>query len=221
MSELRGKILESFPALKTADSLVTDDFFQNGKYLEIPHSEFISFEGNQCRNLAILLSGRARVYKLGENGREITLYRIGKGESCILTASCILSEKEFPAFAVAETDIEAFVIPSEIFLDWVGKHKFWQKYVFELVSKRLSAIIAVVEEVAFKRVDERIANYLLQTGRRVIHQTHQEIAVEIGTSREVVSRILKDFEHEGIVSLARGEIKIENFTILEKKIKHF
>lgn len=220
MENIEDKLLKCLPMLQNAENEVRQDFFQNGKTVRISQANFISFEGSQCSNLAILINGRARVYKLGENGREITLYRIEKGESCILTASCILSDREFPAFAVAETDIEAFVIPAKTFLDWIGKYRFWQNYVFELVSKRLGAIIAVVEEIAFKRVDTRIASFLVQSNNRTIHQTHQEIAVELGTSREVVSRILKDFEHEGLVSLSRGTVKIEKYDDLEKKSKN-
>lgn len=171
-------------------------------------------EGNACAHLPLILAGNARVYKLSDEGRPITLYRIPPGESCILTASCILSDRAFPAFAEAETDVEALVIPSALFREWFGQFDAWRTYVLDLLSRRLATMIELVEEVAFHRVDERLAAYLLDAGAPEIVRTHEQIAADLGTSREVVSRILKDFEHHGWVALARGMIHLHDAAAL-------
>lgn len=218
---IKELIFQNFPRLKDAEKEVRDDFFNQGKAINLVKSEFINIEGNICGNVAFLLSGQARVYKMSEGGREITLYRIESGESCILTVSCILSDQNFPAFAVADQDLQAIIVSSDNFQRWVRQYSFWQEYVFNLVSKRLGAIIAVVEEIAFNKIDTRIAKHLLTVKDSIIAETHQEIASEIGTSREVVSRILKDFEHEGLITLSRGKIKVENHKLLERKSESF
>ena len=132
-----------------------------------------------------------------------------------------MSEANFPAFAKTETQVEAIVIPAPIFKLWISTYSFWQKYVFNLLSKRLGAIISVVEEVAFRRVDSRIAAYLLSGKRNEIRKTHFEIATEIGSSREVVSRILKDFEHRNFVSQTRGTVTIKNAKALHSVAEEF
>jgi CRP/FNR family transcriptional regulator len=170
-----------------------------------------------------VLDGTARVYKLGENGREITLYRIGHGESCILTASCIISHAEFPAFAVCEEAVEAVVIPANEIRQWIAQSAIWRNYVFGLVAQRMGDIISLVEEVVFRRMDRRIADYLLQRFKpkqSKIEITHQMIASDLGTSREVVSRILKDFESQGLILVARGAVELLSETLLQERVKH-
>jgi len=179
-------------------------------------------EGDQCATLPLVLSGQARVYKSGEQGREITLYRLESGESCILTASCILAAHAFPAFAVTETEVDAVVIPSAVFRGWLTKHEAWQTYVFGLLWQRLANVIAVVEEVTFRRMDARIAAFLVaraELSEGIVKTTHDAIADELGTAREVVSRILKDFEHDGWVSLSRGAIRIIDLKELGRKAR--
>ncbi len=188
----------------------------------IPKGQFISMEGDSCNYMAIVLSGKVRVYKVSESGREITLYHLEKGEGCILTASCILSKKNFPAISIADENVEVLIIPSQVFRDWMDKYESWRDYIFELLSKRLALVISVVEEVAFKRMDTRIAEYLISNIPQDSSQlkvTHHQIADELGTSREVVSRILKDMENDKIISLLRGSIKINDIGRLNKKTK--
>jgi CRP/FNR family transcriptional regulator, anaerobic regulatory protein len=160
-----------------------------------------------------------RVYKIGETGREITLYRFGTGESCILTANAILSQQSFPAIATVEREAEAVMIPSNSFRDWVHRYDAWRGFVFELLSQRLSSVMAIVDEVAFRRMDGRLASLLLTRSRveNPIHITHQEIAAELGSSREVISRLLEDFSGEGLVKLTRGTIDVLDDQSLETR----
>lgn len=160
--------------------------------------------------IALLLSGIVRVYKISETGREITLYRFGLGQSCILSANAILSQKTFPAIATVEQDAEAVIIPSDVFRDWVKCHDAWREFVFDLLSQRLSTLMAIVDEVAFRRMDARLASFLATRARaqNPIRITHAEIASELGSSREVISRLLEDLSTRGFVKVSRGQVEV-------------
>ena len=204
-------VYERFPFLARAEPSLRTAFFDHAMRTQLAKGTFICMEGNRCAHLPLVVSGTARVYKISEQGREITLYRIAPGESCILTASCVISDRAFPAFAIAETDIDAFAIPTMHFRAWMNQYEGWRAYVFELLATRLSTVMEVVEEVAFHHMDARLASYLLEaTGGEggLIRKTHEAIAADLGTSREVVSRILKEFERKGYLSLSRGAVQV-------------
>ena len=216
------EILDALPFLKSIEQAGIRELQRFGIFSLIPKNQFITMEGDSCQFFSFVLSGKIKVYKTAENGREITLYRLEKGQSCILTASCILSNKKFPAISFSEEAVEVISIPSPLFLEWVDKYDFWRNYVFNLLSERLSEIISVVEEIAFRNVDIRLAQHLIKitnVNKDEIQTTHQLIAGDIGTSREVVSRLLKDFEEEGILILSRGSIKIIDYPSLNAKSK--
>ncbi|MDP6777059.1 MAG: Crp/Fnr family transcriptional regulator [Candidatus Latescibacteria bacterium] len=209
--------------LSTAGKDIETAFLEHADAVRVPAGQHIGLEGNPCSALAFVVSGSARVYKTGETGREITLYRVEPGETCILTASCILNEELFPAFAITETDVEAAAVPAQVFRRWTDRHPFWRDYVFRLISHRMATIIAVVEEVAFRRVDVRLAEFLAGASDGPddpIRRTHQQIASELGTSREVVSRILKDFEREGLLSLSRSSVQVLDPAALGERQKN-
>lgn len=214
-------LIQQFGFLQKADADFRETFFKHASLASIEEAQPICDQGMQCSHLALVTSGSARVYKLGENGREITLYRVGPGESCILTASCIISGRPFPAFAVCETSIDALVIRTAEVMRWTNEFSVWRNFLFGLISDRLGDVISIVEEIAFRRVDRRLATYLLQraavSAGDNISITHQAIASDLGTSREVVSRILKDFEHQGLISVARGHVSLSNLQGLTEK----
>jgi CRP/FNR family transcriptional regulator len=213
-------LTRQFHFLQCAETDFVRHFFSAAKIMQLPANQPICQQGMQCSQLALVIEGTARVFKIGENGREITLYRIGPGESCILTASCIMSNKPFPAFAVSEQPIQALIISTSDVVHWSNQEQAWRDYLFQLISDRLSDVISVVEEVAFRRVDRRLAGYLLQhtdETSNLMQATHQSIASDLGTSREVVSRILKDFEQQGLISITRGAITLEDRQRLSSK----
>jgi CRP/FNR family transcriptional regulator len=206
-----AQIIEQFQFLQQAETDFKQSFFERVNKIDLPANQPICHQGTQCSHLALVITGSARVYKLAENGREITLYRIGPGESCILTASCIMNGEPFPANAVSEEPIEALLINTADVIRWTDKTSAWRNYLFNLISSRLSEVIGVVEEIAFRRVDHRLADYLIQLSKHNgtrIESTHQTIASDLGTSREVVSRILKDLEQQQMITTARGVINI-------------
>ncbi len=204
------QLVHVLPVLNHANPELLSEFQQKAFFAKIPAGRDVFIEGDQVDAIALLISGVVRVYKIGETGREITLYRFGNGESCILTANAILSQKNFPAVATVEKEAEAVMVPAEAFRAWVKRYDLWREFVFELLSLRLSSVMAIVEEVAFRRMDARLASLLMERSQKneMIHITHQEIAAELGSSREVISRILEDFSAQGIVKVSRGSIKI-------------
>ncbi len=208
--EQQQRLIDGFPLLMGASAQFRQAFFRSATLVQIPAGHTIASEGSECGQLAVVFSGRVRVYKLAESGREITLYRINSGDSCVLTASCIMSETPFPAIAETETDVEALVIPSRQASEWVRDSTPWRTFIFGLISRRLADVIALLENVAFHRMDERIAAYLIAIASQgpVVNITHHEIASDLGTTREVVSRILKEFEGKGLVVGARGKLTI-------------
>jgi CRP/FNR family transcriptional regulator len=203
-------ILVALPILTDAETELLRDLQQEAFYAKIPAGRDIFTEGDQVDAIALLISGVVRVYKIGEKGREITLYRFGNGESCILTANAIISQRNFPAVATVEKDAEAVMILSDTFRKWISRYDLWRGFVFDLLSQRLSSVMEIVEEVAFHRMDARTATFLLTTSIKseIIQITHQEIAAELGSSREVISRILEDFSALGIIEVTRGNIRI-------------
>jgi CRP/FNR family transcriptional regulator len=212
-----------FPFLQPADRPVKEEFLKYASVQTVPAGQIICWEGDVCAHLAIVLSGVVRVYKVGETGREITLYRIEENDSCILTASCILSDIRFPALAVVEEEVKAVLLPAQVLRRWTGQYEVWRSYIFGLMSRRMADVISTVEEIAFWRVDVRVAEFLLKQAAGSGHKiaiTHQEIAFELGTAREVVSRILKDFERDGLISLSRGTITIKDQQPLADRMKN-
>ena len=214
-----NRVTFALPFLLRADETLKQDLRQNAQWVKIPAGQDVFVDGDRVDGIALLLSGVVRVYKIGETGREITLYRFGLGQSCILTANAILSEKSFPAIATVEEDAEAVMIPAGVFRAWVNRYGLWREFVFDLLSDRLSTVMAVVDEVVFKRMDRRVASWLLNQARvrNPLRVTHQEIAAELGSSREVISRILEDFSREELIEAGRGTIEVLDFDGLESR----
>ncbi|MEP0806637.1 MAG: Crp/Fnr family transcriptional regulator [Chloroflexota bacterium] len=213
------RIAFAMPFLQKADEPLKRELMRHARFAKIPAGHDVFVDGDRVDGIALLLSGVVRVYKIGETGREITLYRFGLGQSCILSANAILSQKSFPAIATVEEDAEAVIIPAEVFREWVNKYDLWREFVFDLLSERLSTVLAVVDEVVFKRMDRRVASFLLNQARvqNPMRITHQEIAAELGSSREVISRILEDFSREGLIESGRGTIEALDFDGLESR----
>ena len=199
-----------FPEI-AADAQLMRELTAAGLGAHLRRGQGICHEGDACSQLALLTSGSARVFKLAESGREITLYRVDPGECCILTASCMLSGRAFPANAVVESDLEAVLVPEPQLLRWMTTSASWRHFLWSLLAGRLGDVISLVEEVAFRRMDQRLAEYLaghaVQKGP-VLQATHGQIAADLGTSREVISRMLKDFELRGLLQLSRGRIEL-------------
>ena len=215
------RLTRALPPLQRADPPLIREFAQAARLARIPAGQDVFVEGDAVESIAFVISGVVRVYKIGETGREITLYRFGLGESCVLTANAILSRQSFPAIATVEQAAEVVLVPAEVFRDWVRRSDAWRDFVFELLSQRLASLMAVVNEVAFRRLDVRLAAFLLARSRQAnpVRLTHQAIAAELGSSREVISRVLEDLAQEGLVQPARGQITVLDPAALETRAR--
>ena len=200
--------LRLFPAFADASESFLGEVMTKGIHHKVRAGLMASIQGSQCHHFPIVLRGTARVFTMGENGGEITLYRLSAGEGCVLAAASILSDMPLPAFAIVESDGDVLKIPANIFLTWFDQQNFWRRFVFSLIAHNLASVIAVTNATAFRRLDARVADQLLAAAAEEVRTTHQAIAMELGSSREVVSRVLKSFEVEGLVALGRGSIQI-------------
>ncbi|WP_375570624.1 Crp/Fnr family transcriptional regulator [Ahrensia marina] len=174
--------------------------------------------GNPAENLYLLVSGTLRVQKLAETGREMVLYRVHAGESCILTTACLLAHEDYAASGLAETDLDVVVIPQAVFDDLVSTSDAFRNLIFKAYSHRITDLLTVIEEVAFRRVDLRLAAKLLEMADQSddVNATHQDLAIELGTAREVISRQLQEFQRRGWLSLGRGTLTLIDRAALDR-----
>ena len=208
-SSLKRRLATAVPELLDADEAVLDRLLENAQIVKLDHDRFVFHAGDLCQAFLILLDGEVRVQLTSASGREVTLYRIGPGGSCILTTSCLLSNEHYPAEAIAESDVEALAIPVSSFQSALESSQWFRRFVFDGFSSRLTSVIQKIEQIAFTAIDVRLAAVLLDLDRKGVEKiTHQDIAVELGTAREVVSRHLKRFESQGWVQLGRGQVSL-------------
>lgn len=167
--------------------------------------------GQPCSAFLIVIAGRVRVQLTAESGREIVLYRIERGETCVLTTSCLLGSESYGAEALCETAVEALALPAATFRTLLDSSTAFRDAILSAYAARVGDLVLTIEETLFQRVDARLAALLRERARDgVVKTTHQALAVELGSAREVVSRILKRFERAGAITLARGAIEIRN-----------
>jgi CRP/FNR family transcriptional regulator len=176
----------------------------------MPADHPVFHAGSPCENYVLLLEGSVRVQVIGEGGREAILYRVLPGQSCVLTTCCILSGEDYPAEGFTETPVRALAVTKPTFDRALENAPAFRRFVFANLGGRIADVIARMEEVAFRPVERRLASHLLSRAneRGAIHSTHQEIAVELGTAREVVSRHLKRLEAAGLVELGRSAVRV-------------
>ncbi|OEF98806.1 hypothetical protein BHF71_10860 [Vulcanibacillus modesticaldus] len=170
-------------------------------------------EGKYYHFIPLILKGTIRVSKIGENGREIVLYRISKGESCILLLSSALSSEPYTATAYVEEDTEVLNIPISLYQEAIVNFDLVRNFTYQLYNKRIANMLSLIEEIVFNKMDKRIAEFVLNhtsEHSNVVELTHEALAIELGTAREVVSRILKEFEKKGFLKLSRGKIIVLN-----------
>jgi len=177
--------------------------------VSVPSGEVAFRKGDACRSFILVLAGCVRVQLSSEGGREVTLYRVRPGDTCALTTSCLVGKEDYPAEAVVEEDVTALMIPDSEFRQALLDSEPFRLFVFRGFSGRLCAIVSRMEMVTLRTIDERLAAQLLKGEVDVLSNiTHQALASEIGTAREVVSRKLSSFESDGLIKSSRGRIEI-------------
>lgn len=185
---------------------------KGSRILEAPAGTVIFGPGKSPENLLLLLEGSVRVQQVSDNGREIVLYRVEAGESCVMTTACMLAMEDYSAEGIAETDIRAVAIPRPVFDGLVASSPVFRNFIFSVYSKRMTDLFLVIEEIAFRRMDIRLAQKLLDLARGGdrVKATHQQLAAELGTAREVVSRQLQEFQRRGWIAQSRGAIALSD-----------
>jgi len=200
--------LDQFPDLADIESEAKEILLKYAKLVEAPIGTVGYREGGPCGAYVMRLAGRSRVYKMSSSGREILLYRVHGGETCVITTTCLLGNSDYPASTVVEEAIRDVIIPSAAFNQLMVDSKVFRTFVMSNYGALISDLIVLLDEVAFHSLDARLAKLLLDAGEDNVARTHQQIADELGTAREVVSRQLKRFEQEGFVALGRGHVQI-------------
>ena len=176
-------------------------------YMKLPAGAVMFDEGEPCRGFALLLSGTARIVKAAPNGRELHLYDVAPGDSCILTSGCLLGRSNYSARGTARTDIEVVILTPASFLQAFASLESFRDQIFARFSERMADLLQLVSAVAFQRLDQRLASVLIAK-QSPIRVTHQALADELGSLREMVSRLLKNFAEQGWVRLGREHIEI-------------
>jgi CRP/FNR family transcriptional regulator len=203
------QFIETFPLFRDAPSGLVEKILAASIQKNFEKDTYIYLEGDACPGIALVLSGEIRVFKIGEGGRELTLYEIFPGDTCIMNASCILGRRKYPANAAGLTAGTMLYLEENAFRDMVAHHEVMRTFIFKYFSNRYIEIVELVAAMAFHRMDLRLAEYLLtKATNNTIQSTHQKIANDLGTSREVVSRLLKDMEQKGKVHLSRNRIDL-------------
>lgn len=193
------------------DELI-NEILQVGTYKEVPEGFKLMEIGGYVKGMPLLVSGVIKVLREDKYGDELLLYYLEKGDTCSMTMTCCMGQTKSEIRAIAETDTKLIMVPVQKMEEWTAKYKFWRNFVFESYHNRLNELLQTLDSIAFDNMDERLLNYLKEKARvndeQIIHNTHQEIAYELHTSRVVVSRLLKKLENLGKIELHRNNIQI-------------
>jgi len=202
--------ISHFPGLRRLPEDIVGPLVAASRVARLPAGTRIFGPGQAPEAFLLLISGTVRVQQVSETGREIVLYRVSAGDSCALTTACLMGYEDYQAEAIAETDVEAVAIPRATFDDLIARSADFRRFVFTAFSHRVTDLFKVIEEVAFSRIDVRLAQRLLERANSAGHidLTHQQLAAELGTAREVVSRQLNEFQRRGWITTSRGAIDI-------------
>ncbi len=206
----RGRFLEIFPYFRSAPEALVNDILSHSRYHSAPGNLVLKKEGDEISEFVLLLSGEKRVYKSNGIRREITLYEMGPGDICVLNASCLLSNTRLPANAASLTKVGMLLMSSSDFLDMMARYSEMRSFVFGRIATGFALITSLITEVTFGKLDERLKDYLIEKSENgILRITHQKIADDLGTSREVVSRLLKNFQSQGGIHLSRNSIELK------------
>jgi CRP/FNR family transcriptional regulator len=205
---MKEELLRRFPSLQGLDASRLAALLAQPA-LRVPKGTVLFRSGQPCRGFPLLLEGTVRVSQSSPGGREIVLYHVEPGQGCLLSGGCLLGHSDYSASGVAETDVTLLSIAPALFQELLVQHEPFRRFVFGMYGERLAQVMQLVEEVAFRRLDARLAQLLVQRGP-VVAATQQKLAEELGSVREIVSRLLRQFEERGWVELGRERITVRD-----------
>jgi len=209
------ELVAAYPVLRLLPPRVWQVVASEAKVVNLLTGDIAFDEESPCQSYLMVTSGAVRVVKPVSNGRELLLYRVQPGESCILTVSCLLGECSYQARGSVEADLACVIVPRAVFLQMVEQSPEFRTFIFRFFGERVTHLMELIEAVAFRKLDRRLAQFLLKNSP-VLEVTHQNLAAELGSVREVISRILEDFRAQGIVQLDRGQIHVLDKQALER-----
>jgi len=212
----RQRLLSLYPALAGLAAQRLDALLQPQGVIQLPAGTQVFAEHQPCQGFPLLIEGSIKVVKLASSGRELMLYRVVPGGSCIISSSCLLGHSDYNARGIAETPLTLLAMPIPLFSALMIEHAPFRDFVFHLFADRIGELMQLVEEVAFTRLDQRLAKLILARNETRIHVTHQQLADELGSVREIVSRLLKGFAAQDLLTLGREQIVISNRDGLQK-----
>jgi CRP/FNR family transcriptional regulator len=216
--EIRALVLTHFPALARLAPPHLDELVRLSALRTVPDGAVLFVPRQPCEGFPLVLRGSVRVAKTSSTGREIVLYRVDPGEACVMSGGCLLGNAGYSATATAEGEVTLLALHASLFQRLVLESAPWRSFVFGMYGRRLGEIMELVEEVAFRRLDARLANLLAHRGP-VIGETHQRLADELGSVREVVSRTLRSFEQRGWIRTERERITVVDAGALQALAK--
>lgn len=210
------KVLDLYPPLAGLPAPRLAALLQPQGVMRVPAGANVFAEHQPCQGFPLLLEGSIKVVKLAASGRELMLYRVVPGGSCIISSSCLLGHTDYNARGIAEAPLSLLILPAPAFAQLMVEHAPFRDFVFHLFAERIGELMQLVEEVAFARLDQRLAKLLLARNDNVLNVTHQQLADELGSVREIVSRLLKGFAAQGLVALGREQLTIVDRGGLQK-----
>jgi CRP/FNR family transcriptional regulator len=202
--------IDRFEGLKRLPPELQADLVRGSRVVSVPAGTLVFEPGQSADNFLLLLDGTVRVQQKSATGREVFLYRVHAGESCILTTACMLAYEHYAAEGTAETDVTAVAIPRATFDDLAGRSSLFRQFIFQAYSRRITDLFTLIDDIVFQKMDVRLAARLLELAGDgdIVHATHQFLATELGTAREVISRTLSEFQRRSWIEQARGEIHL-------------
>ena len=200
------RLEDCYPVLAALSAPARERLLRAAQWMRVPSGAMLFDDLQSCEGFPFVIEGSVRVSKCAPSGRELPLYRVGPGETCIISSSCLLGHEDYNARGVTEADTLLMMLPKPVFDEMLGERPF-REFIFHLFAERIADLMQLIEEVAFRKLDQRLATLLLGKGR-LLHVTHQQLADELGSVREIVSRLLKNLADQGLVRLAREQVEI-------------
>lgn len=213
--------IDRFAGLAMLPADIRADLIAGSSVVALPAGTPVFAPGQSASDMLLLLQGTVRVQQTSDTGREVFLYRVHAGESCVLTTACMLAVEDYSAEGIAETDVRAVAVPRATFDDLVGRSPVFRQIVFAAFSQRITDLFALIDNIVFQRMDVRLASRLLELAGedQVVRATHAALGSELGTAREVVSRTLSEFQRRGWIGQARGEVHLIGRAGLERLVR--
>jgi CRP/FNR family transcriptional regulator, anaerobic regulatory protein len=210
--DLTQRWLAAFPELPELEPEHRAEMLGSIRFNRLNEGDIAYRQGQHCHAYVMCIDGRTRVFKTSESGREILLYQVGPGETCVLTTSCLMAGRPFPAESTAETDVLHAALPASVFHRLLTASVPFRQFVLNNYGDLLSSLITLVDEVAFASLDLRLARRLLAEAddQGIVAKTHQQLGLDLGSVREVISRYLGEWERVGWVRASRGSIEVRD-----------